>query len=235
MNLFKHITAQEVAAFEKMLNGEKIPIKYYPALSVKFFLSLVEFCIRYIPGPAGLVLRRCYYKVLCKHLGKNVLIETGVILHNPWNIHIADFVFLDVGVIVNCVNSDVYIGKRVHIGPYSTIGGAAGITIGDYSGISSHCSLFTGSAIPRKGMAMSGPMIPKHLQAYYSSPIVLQDHCVVGSKSVVLPGVTMHEGSVAGALTLINRNTNAWSVNQGVPSIMKDRNRTPVELNEGEI
>ena len=163
------------------------------------------------------------------------MIETGVFLHNPWNIHIADFAYIDVGVIVNCLNSDVYIGKRVHIGPYSTIGGAAGITIGDCSGISSHCSLFTGSAIPRKGMAMSGPMIPKHLQAYYSSPIVLQNHCVVGSKSVVLPGVTMHTGSVAGALTLINRNTNAWSVNQGVPSIMKDHKRSPVDFDDVEI
>ena len=80
---------------------------------------------------------------------------------------------------------------------------------------------------------MSGPMIPKHLQACYSSPIVLQNHCVCGgSKSVVLPGVTMNEGSVAGALTLINRNTNAWSVNQGVPSIMKNRNRSPVNFDE---
>ena len=156
MNLLKTITAQELSAFEKMLNGEKIPIKYYPAVVIKTLLSIVEFSIRYIPGPIGLVLRRCYYRLMCKHLGKNVLIETGVILHNPWNIYIADFAYLDVGVIVNCVTSDVYIGKRVHIGPYSTIGGAAGVTIGDYSGISSHCSLFTGSAVPRKGWQCLG-------------------------------------------------------------------------------
>jgi galactoside O-acetyltransferase len=40
----------------------------------------------------------------------------------------------------------------------------------------------------------------------------------IGSNSVIMPGVTLGEGSVVAACTFVNRDTEPWTIYAGVPA-----------------
>ena len=50
-----------------------------------------------------------------------------------------------------------------------------------------------------------------------SAPVTIEKHVIVGSTSVILPGVVLREGSAFGAFSFINKSSEAWSVNAGIP------------------
>lgn len=227
--LFKYISDNEIQAYEKYINCEKIGITLYFALFLKSLINIIEFFFRYIPGGIGIILRRFLYTILCKKIGKGVIIDVGVNFSHPWNISIDDYSWIDSYVQITSPYTYVKIGKRVHIGPFSTLGGRESIEIQDFVGISSHVSIFTGSAAPVRGKRMSGPMLPMKDQAYYNAPVILEKDSVIGSKSVILPGVIMKKGSVLGALTLIDRNTIEYGIYKGNPAILKNRRRKEID------
>jgi galactoside O-acetyltransferase len=54
---------------------------------------------------------------------------------------------------------------------------------------------------------------------------------IVGAGSVVLPGVTLAEGTAVGAMSLVTRSTEPWSVYHGVPARrQRARHRDMLEL-----
>jgi|LakMenEpi03Aug12_release.lakeMendotaPanAssembly.Ray.scaffolds.fasta_scaffold295525_2 acetyltransferase-like isoleucine patch superfamily enzyme len=225
------ITSHEILAYENYVNNKKVSFISYFFLFIKAIINLFEFLFRYIPGPIGIILRRALYKILCKKVGKGVIIDVGVSFSHPWNISIDDFAWIDVYVQIAVPHSEVKIGKRVHIGPFTTIGGRAGVEIQDFVGISSHVSIFSGSATPVHGKRMTGPMLPMKDQAFYNAPVTLERDSVVGTKCVILPGVTMKQGSVLGALTTIDRDTIEWGIYKGTPAILSPRRRKKVDEN----
>ena len=55
----------------------------------------------------------------------------------------------------------------------------------------------------------------------------------IGANSVVLPGVTIREGSAVGALSLINKNLNKWEIYLGVPvKKIGDRSKKIIDLSK---
>ena len=50
--------------------------------------------------------------------------------------------------------------------------------------------------------------------------ISLHAECKIGAHSVILPGVTIGEGAVVGAMSLVKTDVEAWSVCAGVPARM---------------
>ena len=56
-------------------------------------------------------------------------------------------------------------------------------------------------------------------------------HVIVGSTSVILPGVTLPEGSAFGSFSFINHDAEPWSLNTGIPfKRIRERNRDVLEL-----
>ena len=53
---------------------------------------------------------------------------------------------------------------------------------------------------------------------YIVKPIVLKKGCLVGMESFVMPGVTIGEGAVVGAGSLVTKDVPAWSVATGRPA-----------------
>jgi galactoside O-acetyltransferase len=61
--------------------------------------------------------------------------------------------------------------------------------------------------------------------------VVLERHALVGAGSVVLPGVTLREGSAVGALSLVRSDCDAFSIYLGVPAKrISSRKRGLLEL-----
>ena len=53
---------------------------------------------------------------------------------------------------------------------------------------------------------------------YIVKPIVLKRGCLVGMESLVMPGVTIGEGAIVGAGSLVTRDVPAWTMAAGRPA-----------------
>lgn len=53
---------------------------------------------------------------------------------------------------------------------------------------------------------------------YTIKPIVLKKGCLIGMESLVLPGVTVGEGAIVGAGSLVTKDIPAWTVATGRPA-----------------
>lgn len=53
---------------------------------------------------------------------------------------------------------------------------------------------------------------------YVIKPIVLKKGCLIGMESFVLPGVTIGEGAIVGAGSLVTKDVPAWTVATGRPA-----------------
>lgn len=58
---------------------------------------------------------------------------------------------------------------------------------------------------------------------YIIKPIVLKKGCLIGMESFVMPGVTVGEGAIVGAGSLVTKDIPAWTVAAGRPAkVIKD-------------
>lgn len=162
-----------------------------------------------------------------KSYGYNVKISRNTCIYKPGeieignNVRIDDFCFL---------LGKIRIGNYIHIAPYSNLcGGKEGITMEDFSGISSRVSIYATSD-DYSGEAMTNPTIPEKYTNVISSPVLIKKHAIIGASCVVLPGVTIEEGTSCGSMSLINKNTEPWSIYVGIPAKKKaERNRNLLE------
>lgn len=144
------------------------------------------------------------------------------------NVMIDDFVLL-------CAADDIVIGSYVHLGCFSSIQGGGRLTMGDFSGISAGVRLFTGND-DYLGSALTNPTVPAEFRAVSRSFIDIGRHCIVGANSVVLPGVTIGEGAVVGACSLVKHDLEPWTVYAGSPArAIKKRPRETIESFERDL
>lgn len=150
-----------------------------------------------------------------KSYGYNVKISRNTCIYKPNdieignNVRIDDFCFL---------LGKIKLGSYIHIAPYSNLcGGKEGITMEDFSGVSSRVSIYATSD-DYSGLAMTNPTVPDEYTNVISNPVLIKKHAIVGTSSVVLPGVTIETGTSCGAMSLINRTTEPWSIYVGIPA-----------------
>ena len=211
-------TQLELDLFEMMLEGKQLP--FLPALRLagNSFFDPLRMILIYMPGPIGYKLRQLYYGSKCKSLGKNALIDVGVIISGPENISIGEYTWIDSFVRLEGVLGEIKIGRRVHIASGSILSGGGGLEVQDYVGIGAGAKIYTNSEAPVNGKRMSGPMIPWRYKGFVRKPVIIEKDAVVGANSVVLPGVRIGEGAVVGANSLVTRDIPAWSIAIGVPA-----------------
>ena len=65
--------------------------------------------------------------------------------------------------------------------------------------------------------------------------VIIKKYSQVGTHSVVFPGITIGEGTVIGAMSLVNKSLPSWGISIGVPCRkLSDRKRGLLTLNENE-
>lgn len=65
----------------------------------------------------------------------------------------------------------------------------------------------------------------KDWSAVKSKPIIIEDNAWIGFDSVILAGVTIGEGSVVGARSVVRQNVEPWTVVAGNPAVVIKRLR----------
>lgn len=162
------------------------------------------------------------------NLGHNVLISRKASIYSSENIIIGNNVRIDDFCILS---GKIKIGNYIHIAAYTALyGGDKGIFVHDYANISSRNSIYSVSD-DYSGETMTNPMIPGKFKNIHSELVIIERHVILGSGCVVLPGVVLKEGSSFGAMTLINKSSEPWSINAGIPfKKIKDRSKNLLEL-----
>lgn len=152
-----------------------------------------------------------------KSLGENVFISKLVSIYNPKNIKIGNNVRIDDFVILSA-GGEIVIGNYVHIACYSSLIGKGDIVLKDFVGISGRVSIYS-STDDYTGLAMTNPMVPEKFKKIKSGKVLLEKHVIIGAGSVILPDVILSEGCSVGALTLINKNCEEFTIYSGIPAM----------------
>jgi len=162
--------------------------------------------------------------------GNNVLISDKASIYGANRIKIGNNVRIDDFCILSAGESGIEIGSNVHIACYVSLIGSEKITISDFSGISSKCSIYS-STDDYSGEYLTGPTVPDKFKNIISKPVFLGKHVIVGSGSVILPGVILQAGVAVGAMSLVNKSFDEFKIIGGIPAkILKDRNKNLLTL-----
>jgi len=150
-------------------------------------------------------------------VGEDTFVSANVEIRRPHLVRVGSHTAIDSGFYCTV---QAHVGDYCHIAPYVTvIGGAEGLfTMGDF------CTVAAGSRIvcvgdEHLGEGLVGPTIPEpYKDRLIAAPVTMEDFSSIGTNVVVLPGVTLGEGSVVGACSLVTRDTEPWTVYYGTPA-----------------
>jgi galactoside O-acetyltransferase len=167
-------------------------------------------------------------KLGLKKYGKNVLISRNACLYGTENMEIGDNTRID----DFCVLSGkITMGNYIHIAPFCLLaGGQKGITMHDFSGLSSKVSLYAASD-DYSGSSLTNPTVDEKFKHVISEEIILERHVIIGATSVILPGVTLKEGSAVGSMSLVVKDAEPWMIYAGIPAKpVKERNKDLLKM-----
>jgi len=151
------------------------------------------------------------------YVGKDVFISDKASFHGVSRISLGDSVRIDDFCVLSAGDGGIIIGNHVHIACFSSLIGKEVIKLGDFSNISSRVAIYS-SSDDYSGATMTNPTVPDDYKSVDHRPVIIGRHCLIGSGSVILPGVSLKEGAAIGALSLIKQDCDAFGIYAGVPA-----------------
>lgn len=116
--------------------------------------------------------------------------------------------------IVQAEDGYVHIGHDSSINFGSIIGGLGGIEIGDNVRIASHVTILSAEHV------FDEVDTPIHEQGLRAKKTILRNNVWIGSNVIVLMGITINEGAVVGAGSVVTKDVEANTVVAGVPAVV---------------
>jgi acetyltransferase-like isoleucine patch superfamily enzyme len=163
-------------------------------------------------------------------VGKHVLISRRASFHGASRVRIGDHVRIDDFCLISAGEGGIQFGSYIHLAAYSSIIGAGPVTIEDFANISSRVSIYS-SSDDYSGASMTNPMVPDEFKNVDRRPVRIGRHAIIGSGSVVLPGVSLEEGAAVGALSLVREDCRTFTIYAGNPAgAVGERRRDLLEL-----
>ena len=150
-------------------------------------------------------------------LGADVQLSDRAAVYGASRITLGDHARIDDFCVLSAGAGGIAIGRHVHVAVFCSIIGAARIELADFSGLSSRVSIYS-SSDDYTGQALTNPTVPEAFTRVEHAPVHVGRHVIVGAGSVILPGVTREEGAAVGALSLVSRHCEAFTVYSGVPA-----------------
>jgi dTDP-4-amino-4,6-dideoxy-D-glucose acyltransferase len=163
-------------------------------------------------------------------VGKNVQISDRASFYGVNRIDIGNNVRIDDFCVLSAGSEGINIGNFIHIAVYTSLIGAGKISISDFCNLSSRVSIYSSNDY-YSGSSLTNPTVPEQFKKVNHAAVFLGKHVIIGSGSVVLPGVTIEEGVAIGALSLVNKDCESFGVYTGCPiKKIKERKRDLLDL-----
>lgn len=160
--------------------------------------------------------------------GVNVLISNKTSIYNPSKISIGNNVRIDDFSVLSAGEGGIEIGNYVHIAVFCSLMGTGNIFLSDFCGLSSRVSIYS-SNDDYSGEHLTNPTVPSQFTGVQHADVYLGKHAIVGSGSVILPGVTVEEGVSIAALSFVSKNCTSFGIYYGSRRI-GERKKNLLEL-----
>jgi galactoside O-acetyltransferase len=163
-----------------------------------------------------------------KHYGKNVKISRKAMIYNTDQIEIGNHVRIDDFCILS---GRIQFGDYIHIGVFTQLSGSTGgMYLHDFSGVSYNSTILANSD-DYSGEFLTNPMVPMKYRKIAPAPVVFEKHALVATRCAVMPGITLGEGCAVGAMSLVLKDVDPWSIYVGIPAKwIKERKRDLIRL-----
>lgn len=134
---------------------------------------------------------------------------------------IDDFCFINVG-------EKMEIGRNVHIASFTTIVGGGECVIGDFAGLSAGCRIITASD-DFTGPYLTNPTVHSDFTNVRAKRVEIGRHAIIGTNSVIFPGVTIGDGCAVGAGAIVRKSLKPWTVYAMVDGRLKELKKRDME------
>jgi galactoside O-acetyltransferase len=152
--------------------------------------------------------------------GEHVRISRYARIYCPEKISIGNNVRIDDFCILS---GNIKLGSNIHISAYVALYGSMGIVLEDNTGISPRSSIFS-AMDDFGGDYLIGPIHDEAKTHVTGGTVILKQFSQIGTHCVVFPNLTIGEGSVVGAMTLVNKNLDEWGIYIGQPAkLLRER------------
>ena len=132
------------------------------------------------------------------------------------NVRIDDFCIL---------SGNITLGSNIHISAYVALYGAEGIVLEDYTGVSPRSTIYS-AMDDFSGDYLIGPIHPEEYTNVTGGKVLVKKHSQIGANCVIFPDLTIEEGVVVGACSLVRHSLAPWTIYAGIPCVkLKDRNK----------
>ncbi len=252
----KEIWSSEEQGLEKtelqtvLIDTKKSALKKYqeivigsPNLMGLIKYELLTCLLGSLPGAAGLVLRKKYFKSFLGKVGQNVVFGKSITIRHPHKIYIGNNVVIDDYAVLDAKgidNKGILIGNNVMIGRNTVISCKNGnITIGDNTNVAMNCFIQSAKDVNiDKNVLISAYSyvigggdhrtdrtdIPIITQGQVVRGINIGDNCLLGAGVMIQDGVTIGRDSIIGTSAVVTRSVPEFSIAAGVPAkVLKKR------------
>jgi galactoside O-acetyltransferase len=147
--------------------------------------------------------------------GEDVRISELAVLSRPELIEMGDHIAIDQW---TYISTQLIMGSYIHIAPsVSIIGGAPAILImEDFTNIGSGSRIVCATDDFTQGLI--SPVVPIEHRTVINKPVIFRKYATLGVNCTVLPGVTLGEGCIVGANSLVTKDTEPWTIYGGSPA-----------------
>ena len=150
------------------------------------------------------------------HVGQDVQVFHWALILKPEVIELSDGVRVDDYSRIEG-GLGLRIGKYVHIASFASILGGGQAEVGDFSGIAQGARLITGMGHPFED-EFPAPLPSDDPYHRMRGQIVMGAYSFVAANAVIFPDVTIGEGGVVGAGSVVTKDVPPWTVVAGVPA-----------------
>jgi acetyltransferase-like isoleucine patch superfamily enzyme len=150
--------------------------------------------------------------------GIDVYISPNIEIRRPHLVSVGNHIAIDTGFYIT---TQAILKDYIHLAPYVTVigGKTAALKMGNFSNISTGSKVICGSDEFLGNGLITAPNIPtEYRDTLKIAPVIFEDFANTGANVTILPGVTIAEGSVIGACSLVNKSTEPWTIYVGTPA-----------------
>lgn len=148
-------------------------------------------------------------------IGEDVFIDDRALLKNPALCYIGSHNAIDNVTIA----TKLVMGDYIHIAPEVTVIGGkdSKLILEDFSFIAAGTRVVCGSE-DYTGLGLVGPTIPSKYRTINYTTVKFERFSGCGVNCSIMPGVTLAEGSILGANSLLTKDTEPWTIYVGSPA-----------------